>query len=524
MRKALLILLALALVTSVFVSCNNDPKTVTVTFNPGDAEGEPYTQSVVLGVSTKLTENKFTKEGYGLVGWSLSPTGGHDYDNEEEVTLTSDLNLFAVWSKLYYIHAGETEKGTVTPIFGTYMESDKDLFVSVRVIPKNDDYYLSDVNLDGSENKAADFYDYYFKIFIPRHTTGDITINPTFSEKPENVGYVKAEWDGTKVVTAPDSYLGEYSLVHSYTTNWTAGWYVLLENNVEIAGRITVSGDVNLIICDGKTLEAIKGISVREGSSLTIYGQTGGTGKLEINGVDYGNAGIGSDKDTNCGTINICGGNIITFGGEAGAGIGGGAQRNGGTINVLYGTVTATGGKGAAGIGGGDHGEGGTINLYGGTVNASSASGGAGIGGGQYASGGTITISGATVNSQGGDYSAGIGGGQYYGHGGTITITAGNVTAKGSREAAGIGGGYHGDGANVTITGGTINATGGSGYVDVGVMAYNVAIGAGSPAVAHNGLTLGDGVALEVKGPEEGAAWQDYDGSTRYYQMRTKTT
>ena len=522
MRKALLILLALALVTSVFVSCNNDPKTVTVTFNPGNAEGEPYTQTVVIGVSTKLTENKFKNEGYGLVGWSLSPTGGHDYDNEEEVTLTSDLNLFAVWSKLYYIHAGETEEGTVTPIFGTYMESDKDLFVSVRAIPKNDDYYLSAVNLNGSENKAADFYDYYFKIFIPRHTTGDITINPTFTEKPASVNYLKAEWNGTEVVTSDQS-CTVYSLVHSYTTYWKAGWYVVKENNVEIAERITVSGDVNLIIYDGATLEAIKGISVREGSSLTIYGQTGGTGKLEINGVDYGNAGIGSDKDTNCGTINICGGNIITTGGEAGAGIGGGEGHSGGIISVCKGAVVATGGKRGAGIGGGDHGEGGTINLYGGTVNASSANGGAGIGGGQYASGGTITISGATVNSQGGDYSAGIGGGEY-GHGGTVTITAGSVTAKGTREAAGIGGGYHGDGANVTISGGIIDATGGSGYVDVGVMAYNVAIGAGSPAVAHNGLTLEGGVVLEVKGPEEGAAWQDYDGSTRYYQMRTKTT
>ena len=522
MRKALLILLALALVTSVFVSCNNDPKTVTVTFNPGNAEGEPYTQTVVIGVSTKLTENKFKNEGYGLVGWSLSPTGGHDYDNEEEVTLTSDLNLFAVWSKLYYIHAGETEKGTVTPIFGTYMESDKDLFVSVRAIPKDDTYYLSAVNLDGSENKAADFYDYYFKIFIPRHTTGDITINPEFLPKPAEVPYLKAEWNGTEVVTSDQS-CTDYSLVHSYTTYWKAGWYVVMENNVEIAERITVSGDVNLIIYDGATLEAIKGISVREGSSLTIYGQTGGTGKLEINGVDYGNAGIGSDKDTNCGTINICGGNIITFGGEAGAGIGGGEGHSGGIISVCKGSVVATGGKRGAGIGGGDHGEGGTICLYGGTVNASSANGGAGIGGGQYASGGTITISGATVNSQGGDYSAGIGGGEY-GHGGTVTITAGSVTAKGIREAAGIGGGYHGDGANVTISGGIIDATGGSGYVDVGVMAYNVAIGAGSPAVAHNGLTLGGGVALEVKGPEEGAVWQDYDGSTRYYQMRTKTT
>lgn len=76
----------------------------------------------------------------------------------------------------------------------------------------------------------------------------------------------------------------------------------------------------------------------------------------------------------------------------------------------------------------------------------------------------------------------------------------------------------------MTISGGTIDITGGSGYVDVGVIAYNVAIGAGRGATAHNTLALGIGVALEVKGHEDGAVWRDYDGSTRDYQMRTKTT
>ena len=416
MRKALLILLALTLVTSVFVSCNNDPKTVTVTFNPGDAEGEPYTQAVLKGVSTKLTESKFTKEGYGFVGWSLSPTGGHDYDNEDAVTLTSNLSLYALWSKLYYIHAGKTEEGTVTPIIGAYMESDKDLFVSVISTSKDANYYLSGISLEGSENKAADFYKYYFKIFIPRHTTGDIKINPTFVEKPASVNYRKAEWDGTKLVITDTSWTGTYSLVHSDTTEWNNGWYVVLENNVTIAERITVSGDVNLIISDGTTLEAIKGITVPEGSSLTVYGQTNSIGKLEIKVVDSGNAGIGSDKDSNCGTINICGGNIITTGGEGGAGIGGGDQRNGGTINVLYGTITAEGGKRGAGIGGGDHGHGGTINLYGGTVNASScndssANGGAGIGGGENGDGGSISIGSEAViaYAEGGHGAVGIG-------------------------------------------------------------------------------------------------------------------
>ena len=85
---------------SVFVSCSSDPKTVTVTFNPGDGPGNPYTQSVRSGVATKLEKNKFTFDGYTCVGWSLSPTGGHDYNDEDSVILTADLTLYAVWSKL----------------------------------------------------------------------------------------------------------------------------------------------------------------------------------------------------------------------------------------------------------------------------------------------------------------------------------------------------------------------------------------------------------------------------------------
>ena len=123
----------------------------------------------------------------------------------------------------------------------------------------------------------------------------------------------------------------EYKVINDNDTdvNWEAGWYVV-NTDVTIGSRIIVSGTVNLILCDGATLIAEKGITVTSddttGNTLNIYGQTNGTGQLEATG-DKDAAGIGGNSgDSEC---------------------------YGGTVTIYGGTVTATGGDGAQGIGGG---------------------------------------------------------------------------------------------------------------------------------------------------------------------------
>ena len=164
--------------------------------------------------------------------------------------------------------------------------------------------------------------------------------------------------------------------VTSSDTAWSAGWYVV-DSDVTISSRITVTGDVHLILVDGKTLTASKGITVTGSDSLTIYGQSGGTGALLINAVNDYLAGIGGDNGHSGGTITINGGDITVTGGRQGAGIGGGdgsgsgsVSGDGGAIVINGGKVTATGGASGAGIGGGCYGAGGTITINGGTVTA----------------------------------------------------------------------------------------------------------------------------------------------------------
>ena len=66
--------------------------------------------------------------------------------------------------------------------------------------------------------------------------------------------------------------------------------YVCSESNVSYAGRIIVNGTVNIILCDGATLNATKGIQVGSGSILNIYGQELGTGQLNANGYTAGSS------------------------------------------------------------------------------------------------------------------------------------------------------------------------------------------------------------------------------------------
>ena len=70
----------------------------------------------------------------------------------------------------------------------------------------------------------------------------------------------------------------------SSTTSWTNGNTYVTNGDVTIANRITVTGNVTLILTDGYTLTAPNGIEVRVGNSLTIEGGTNGTGTLNIEG------------------------------------------------------------------------------------------------------------------------------------------------------------------------------------------------------------------------------------------------
>ena len=270
----------------------------------------------------------------------------------------------------------------------------------------------------------------------------------------------------------------EMVVVEDETTSWNGeggeAWYVVNED-AEIDERVEVSGTVNLVLCDGATLTAEKGIHVTGENSLTIYGQEAGDGKIEV-GANDNQAAIGGNSDEPGGILIISGGTVDATGGVNAAGIGGGFGSNGtvGNITINNGEVYAKGGLQAAGIGGGANADGigkdGWIIINGGTVEATGGGYGAGIGGGRNQSGISIEINGGYITATGVNGGAGIGSGAGRNDDNVITISGGKIYANGSffnnRSSAGIGGGDLGAGGSITISGAEVHATGGEGSPD----------------------------------------------------------
>ena len=315
MKKAFLIILAVMLILSAFVSCNYDGIVddafayVTISFDANGGTGTMAPVTVKRGATTELPAVKFSKTGCEFIWWEDG--NGNAYSDKSAITPEENMVLTAQWLAIE-----------------------------------------------------------------------DIT---------------------------------------SSTTTMTPGKAYRMTADTTISERITIGkGDepVVIILTEGTTLTASKGIEVEAGSILYIQD----SGILVATGTGD-DAGIGSGKDKDSGVIVIEAGIIKATGGEnGGAGIGGGNGGKGGTISIEDGIIKATGGEnGGAGIGGGNGGNGGTISIEGGDIISEGGNGGAGIGGGNGKGGETINISGGEIISLGGEGGAGIGGGKNGGSG-TITI------------------------------------------------------------------------------------------------------
>ena len=224
---------------------------------------------------------------------------------------------------------------------------------------------------------------------------GFITDNGVFNNKGEFeennqlCSIVSFLWDYGEV-----QYSTDFKSLSSESTTWSNYMYVA-DGDVTIDGRVTVNGNVKLVLADGCNLTINGGIQVGASSTLTIYAQSTGenVGRLNIGNVATYDAGIGGNGNVEedgetCGTVDIIGGNI-TVESTKGAAIGGGGSvnvhaGNGGTVKIYDGTVIAESTNGA-GIGGGSGaigGSGATVTVGGGNITANSVNG-YGIGGGK---------------------------------------------------------------------------------------------------------------------------------------------
>ena len=118
----------------------------------------------------------------------------------------------------------------------------------------------------------------------------------SFATTPEPVGYLKA--DGTTATCT------DYTVMTEDTTTWAAGWYVV-NDNVYINNKVSLTGDVNLIIEAEKKLfvyvQAESNLMIDlNGHTLTVYGQNN---YYELN--QWG--GMNSESNSSCFLISSTG-------------------------------------------------------------------------------------------------------------------------------------------------------------------------------------------------------------------------
>ena len=138
-----------------------------------------------------------------------------------------------------------------------------------------------------------------------------------------------ATTEATYLDAAGTEYTVKATVVTEEDSAWsdtTNGWYVV-QGNVSLANRVTVSGDVHLILADSAHLFVSGGIRLEGDNTLTIYAQSTGEtmGELTARSAN-GNAGIGGNSFSadNSGALTINGGTVKAEGYVGGAGIGSG--------------------------------------------------------------------------------------------------------------------------------------------------------------------------------------------------------
>ena len=150
-----------------------EEKTLKVIFNANNGTSEFITQSICESVSTKLDKNTFTRVGYIFKNWNTKPNGtGTSYSDGEEISITSDLTLYAIWEKELYsvtfdANGGKFTNGKTTIIIAHRITTLKDLDKIVVVeegkitgvgkheeLVQSNSFYSNEVKLQELEKEA----------------------------------------------------------------------------------------------------------------------------------------------------------------------------------------------------------------------------------------------------------------------------------------------------------------------------------------------------------------------------------
>lgn len=77
--------------------------TYKITFKSNGGKGSMGKQSMAKGISTAISNNKFSRSYYTFAGWNTKANGkGKSYKNKEKIKLTKNITLYAQWKLTNY--------------------------------------------------------------------------------------------------------------------------------------------------------------------------------------------------------------------------------------------------------------------------------------------------------------------------------------------------------------------------------------------------------------------------------------
>lgn len=221
-------------------------KPVTITYDSGGATGTMDAVRVYPGQEITIADSLFDHGNYKFAGWNTAADGsGDSYKVGDKITLTSDITLYAMWSKVFTVTWKDHD--------GTILETDENVFEG------------SNPSYDGEEPTRAETEDiiYTFAGWDPELSpvAGDITYTAVYSELHKNVKLVHTDGSVTYFETVS-------AAVNASTAGETV---MLLKDRTEPMIRIAEGKDLTLDL-NGKNITSESGSAIENNGTISIIG------------------------------------------------------------------------------------------------------------------------------------------------------------------------------------------------------------------------------------------------------------
>lgn len=260
-----------------------------VEFDPNGGSGATTSQLVNSGSSTALNVNTFTRSGYTFAGWdTVAGGGGTDYSDQQSVTITNSLTLYAQWTLSSYTVTWNSNGGSSVSSSSVNYGAD----LSAPSPPTRAGYHFvgwsatdggSVVSFPYAHPNTADFTMYakweratYTLSFDNNYSGGSSSTSTYYSgdtltlPTPTRSGYTLNGWytsssGGSKVGDSGDTYspLSSSNLILRYELDDPDSYPGTGTTVTDISSAVNsgVSGTVNATATNGPTFSTSDGMS-----------------------------------------------------------------------------------------------------------------------------------------------------------------------------------------------------------------------------------------------------------------------